>query len=340
MPVNHMYPCTGSAAGRRNQSEAMVLHLFIFSILTVIIPIGVAANEIDWSGIEALHTTAFYPGVASWEFLRGEDHGKGAVPVRAMKKTCADCHVGKNGKYYINADRIITGEQKKSISKVPFEPQPVPDASGFKNISIKAAHDAENIYLRFQWPGAAPIQSSDREDAAARSQFSSINVQLGNKIGSFRKFGCFITCHDNQTGMPEAGGEHIRLYAYYTRSGGNKKPQNVLDQYLANGQFIDLWRINYVQGMVNTEDFHILHDRLHDKNDLVAEGNYTNGIFTVVVTRRLSTGDVGDIRLGVEETFTIGISIHENLNRGRRHYTTFPISVGISAPADITAERL
>ena len=45
-----------------------------------------AAQDIDWTQIEGKTIKVFYPGVASWEFVRGDDHGTGAAPVRTFKK--------------------------------------------------------------------------------------------------------------------------------------------------------------------------------------------------------------------------------------------------------------
>ena len=73
---------------------------------------GVMAADIDWGQVGTKNIKVFYPGVASWEFLTEKDHGTGAPPVKTLKKACVDCHVGKDGTYDINSDKIIAGELK------------------------------------------------------------------------------------------------------------------------------------------------------------------------------------------------------------------------------------
>ena len=58
-----------------------------------------------------------------------------------------------------------------------------------------------------------------------------------------------------------------------------------------------------------------------------------------MITRKLSTGDKGDIELEDGKAFSAGISIHDNMHKGRHHYTSFPVSIGLSASGDITAKK-
>src|SRR3989304_2058754 len=118
------------------------------------IPSTTPAAEVDWAKVDAATVKVFYPGVASWEFLRTKDHGRGASVVRKNEKSCADCHVGKDGGYDIKADQIISGVLKTAESKLPFEPQPIAGATGFKDLKLQAAYDGENIHLRIQWQGS------------------------------------------------------------------------------------------------------------------------------------------------------------------------------------------
>jgi hypothetical protein len=90
---------------------------------------------------------------------------------------------------------------------------------------------------------------------------------------------------------------------------------------------------------VKTEDYYVLETRHEDKNDLTATGSFEGGKYTVVITRKLTTGDKGDISLEDGKAFSAGISIHDNKHKGRKHYVTFPVSVGLSASGDITAKK-
>ena len=258
---------------------------------------GVMAADIDWGQVEAKNIKVFYPGVASWEFLTEKDHGTGAPPVKTLKKACVDCHVGKDGTYDINSDKIIAGELKKVKSGEPLEPEPIAGMKGDK---------------------------ADR-----------ISVQIADKIKTFNMFGCFISCHDYETGMPKNSGEEKKLYGYYAAG----KPQDKLDGYLAQGQFVDLWEVYFAGPEVKTEDGYILEDRHEDKNDLAATGGFADGKYTVVITRKLATGDAKDITLQDGKAFSISISVHDNKNKGRKHHVSFPLSVGLSTAGDVTAKK-
>ncbi len=324
---------------------AATVYLPLFSILAFFCALNVSAAEVDWNKVEARTIKIFYHGVASWEFMKGKDHGIGATPVKTLKKTCADCHVGKTGEYDINADQIISGELKKSKSKKRFEPRPVPGAPGFKDVALQVAYDAEKLYMRFQWrgSGASVIDPSLAKDDKAGPIPVQLNVQIADKLKSFRNYGCFISCHDDQLEMPANRGEYIKLYAYYTRNkDGKLKPQEKLDGYLAKGQFIDLWIAAYGDTEVNTADMYILHDRLEDQNDLSATGSFEDGTYTIAITRKLATGDPRDIVFTDGNAFSIGISIHDNpyQDRGRKHYVSLPVSIGLATAADISAHKL
>jgi mono/diheme cytochrome c family protein len=304
-----------------------ITFLFIFSILAVFSTSNVHAAEIDWGQVDAKTIKTFYPGVSSWDFMKGKDHGTGANVVKKMGKSCADCHVGKDGSYDIKSDQIISGELKMVASGDAFEPEPLTGMPGFKDVSLQAAYDAENIYLRLQWPGSGA--STSEEDA------DRVSIQIANKIKSFNLYGCFVSCHDDQSDMPENRGEEKKLYGYFAKG----KSQDKLDGYLSKGQFLDLWEASFVGTEVKTEDYYVLEDRHEDQNDLTATGNFEGGKYTVVFTRKLSTGDAKDIKLQDGKRFSIGISIHDNKNKGRKHYVSFPVSIGLSTSGDVTARK-
>jgi len=310
------YPFTSSAF------SFSFLALFLFCMAPI-----VNAADIDWSQVDSKTVKVFYPGVASWDFMTGKDHGTGGNVVKKQEKACADCHVGKDGSFDIKADKIISGELKKVDSGDPLEPEPLSGMSGFKDITVQAAYDAENIYLRIQWPGSGA--STSKEDA------DRVSIQVSDKIKTFNLYGCYISCHDDQSGMPDNRGEEKKLYGYYAAG----KSQDKLDEFLSKGQFIDLWEAYFVNNEVKTEDYYVLESRHEDKNDLTATGSFEGGKYTTVITRKLATGDKGDIGLKDGKAFTASIAIHDNKNKGRKHYTSFPVSIGLSAAGDIKAKK-
>jgi cytochrome c-type protein NapC len=298
------------------------------------------AQDVDWGKVQGKTIKVFYPGVASWEFVRGDDHGTGAVPIRTLKKACADCHVGQTGDYDINADKIIAGTLKKSSSKEPFEPAPLAGMPGFKDVQVKAAYDAQNIYLWFQWQGSGASVADP--SLAKDDKADTIAIQINNTIKSFALVGCFMTCHNDENGMPENHGNDVKLYGYYTRDdSGALKPQDALDQNLAKKQFVDLWDVEFAGNSVKAGDEYILQSRSEDaQKDVSATGTYANGAYTVVMSRKLVTGDKNDIDLADGTAFQMGIAIHDNKNSGRKHYVSFPLSIGLSSSAEVAAQKL
>lgn len=302
----------------------------VFAVLAGFAATAAEAVEVNWDQVDGTTITTFYPGIASWDFLLGADHKQGARVIRKLTKDCAQCHIGDDGEYYISADEIISGELLTTDSEEAFEPQPIAGAPGFKPLEIKAAFDETTLHVQFKWQGAAPTAS-----APAR-----LSVQVNDNIRSFAKFGCFIACHDDQAGMPKDSGANTKLYGYYTRDGESLKPQEKLDQHLAKGQFIDLWEVSITAAGLSSSDEYVLQDRLEDRNDLSVSGGYADGNYTVVISRALNTGDDKDVAMALGSVFTIGAAIHDDGNKGRKHYVSFPLSIGLSAPAALAARNL
>ena len=95
----------------------------------------IAGTSIDWSGIKANETTLFYPGQSSMEWiLKGSDHGGKRAFVKGDR--CFDCHEGEEVDI---GDLIVSGEK--------VEPTPIPGKRGSIVVNIKAAHDADNLYM-------------------------------------------------------------------------------------------------------------------------------------------------------------------------------------------------
>jgi hypothetical protein len=312
-------------------------YMLVALVCILCISSALSAAEIDWTKVETRTIKTFYPGVASWDFMREQDHGTGAAPVKTMKKGCVDCHVGENDAYDIKADEIITGAHQMSKSKTPLEPEPIQGAKGFLEVKAQVAYDAEQIHMRFQWAGSGA--SATDPALATDDKIDRISVQFANKIQSFNNYGCYITCHNDQEGMPDDRGGKTKLYTYYSRGKDGLQAKDKLDGYKANGQFIDLWEAGFVGKEVKAEDMYILEDRIEDNNDITATGSYENGVYTMVISRKLASGDVGDIALAEGAAFTIGIAIHDNKNSGRKHYTSFPHAVGLGAAAEINAQK-
>jgi hypothetical protein len=119
----------------------------------------------DWSKVPAKQITLLYPGVSPIEWIMtGTEHG-GA---RGIKKgeTCAGCH-----------DEETADMGQKMASGQKIEPSPIKGKAGSIPVSVQAAYDAANVYLRFSWKqpagGAAkmdPGQPGQARRDAGRQQ--------------------------------------------------------------------------------------------------------------------------------------------------------------------------
>ena len=314
-------------------------HSLLVSSATLLIAVAqfgstdsVFAGEPDWSTIEPIKVTMFYPGVTSWDFLLSEDHGTGAKPVKKGSKSCADCHVNKKGEFDIIADEIVTGELTMSATEAPFEPKPHDGLEGYKDVFVKASHDDEYIYIMLTWP-------SNGVGASKPDMADTVSIQLTDKIKSFTKYGCYMTCHDNQIDMPKYRGNKQKLYTYYSHSKGKAKGQDKLDGYLAKGQIVDLWIAEFNGEAVNVRDEYILNDRFEDAADLEASGAYGDGNYSVVFKRKLDTAGEGDIQFNKDGTVSIAIAVHDEGAGTRKHYTSFPLTLKLDAEADLVVAK-
>ena len=109
---------------------------------------AIAAPPADWSKVPTKAVSLFYPGQSSYQWLRSKEHK------RAFRKTeqgdsCASCHEGEEAE--IGA-KIVGGER--------LEPHPIAGKQATIELAVQAAHDADNLYLRFQWQTRNPYPGS------------------------------------------------------------------------------------------------------------------------------------------------------------------------------------
>lgn len=170
--------------------------------------------KIDWSKIKTSNIGMFYPGQSSYEWLRSKAH-KGAKKV-ATGAACVTCHSDADAEKEKGNDLVVAG---------PLEPMPVKGKSGYKDLSVQAAYDATNLYLRYEWKTDNPYPGSehqylrfdgkewkvyghpkldkvvqDGKDAGIYEDRMSIMIDDG-KVADFGKQGCWLTCHDGERDM-------------------------------------------------------------------------------------------------------------------------------------------
>ena len=300
-----------------------------------------AAPPADWSKIPANTVNMFYPGQSTYEWLVSTEHKKGNKKVPQGVK-CSKCHEDDEEDM---GDAIVGGDH-------PLEPTPIAGKQGFIELAVRAAHDSDNLYLQFQW--------ESKSDGPAR-----VAMMLDDgKVPNFASQGCWLTCHDGMKGTQGAADaakvkahpllgdaglkkKDVRKYLAASRADGTSwdKTKSAADiaAVKKSGSFIDLmyWRMK--DGKPQTKDSYVLEYRLDDAKDSIADagessGVLKDGVYTVVIQRKLNTGHAGDDKvLKVGGVYSVGFAVHDGKKQDRFHHTSFPLQLGIGADGDIKA---
>jgi hypothetical protein len=307
-----------------------------------------SVTGVDWSGIEAAEVTLFYPGQASMEWvLKGSDHGgkRGFL----YGDRCFDCHEGEEmdiGKL------IISGEK--------LEPTPIPGKRGSIDVNVQAKHDGENLYMRFQWPDGehAPIPFAEggkmdpKNPIKLAIMLAAINED-DPKVEYTERAGCWQSCHHDVNGMPDQpdqsalAGSRLDSSNGFTkylkesrteieiegkndakRGGWDKlKEAGEIQAALENGSFMDLLR--YKAGTGESEDGYILAERVMTGGQGVDfSGSLNDGVWTVEMTRKLSSDKAGDISMSTDQMYSIGFAIHDDYSSSRFHHISLGLMLG------------
>lgn len=261
----------------------------------------------DWGKVPAKKITVFYPGASPMEWItKGSEHG-GA---RAIKKgeTCAGCH-----------DEEAADMGKKMVSGQKLEPTPPKGKAAAIPVSVQAANDGQNLYLRFQWkqPAAAGGKGDPENQVKLALMLEDNKVEMAN-IG-----GCWATCHQESRTMPDAKDD--------------KKTKYVPGGSVDGGKYFDLlqWK-----SKGKPVDGHVAEARVMEGGTALvsADGKKDGDTWTVVFTRKLAGGK-GDVALQSGKTYNFGFAIHDDHATGRFHHVSLGYTLGIDAKADISAAK-
>lgn len=270
---------------------------------------ALAAAPADWSKVAETSITLLYPGVSPVEWItKGTEHG-GARVLR-KGETCAGCH---------SEEVSSMGQLIASGSKI--EPTPIAGKAAFIDTKVQAAHDGENLYLRFVWTQPAAADAGQMDDTNPIK--IAYMLEAGDKVELAGQAGCWGSCHGDARTMPGAA---------------DTKTKYVKDGSLANGVFYDLnqWR----SGENKAYDGYVAEERVMEGGQALisAEGKLEDGVWTVDFTRKL-TGGEGDVALESGQTYNFGFAIHDDSSIGRFHHVSLGHKLGIDAEADITAAK-
>ena len=262
----------------------------------------------DWSKVPAAKFTLFYPGVSTLEWATTVATHSGARGIK-NGETCASCHGDETADI---GQKIVSGKK--------LEPHPIQGKSGSIPVSVQAAHDGDNLYLRFSWkqPAAGGGEKMDKDNQVK------LTVMLGDeKVAGIETSGCWVMCHNGLRTMPDAKDDTKTKYV----EGGN----------LAGGKFLDLiqWASKTGPGGGYVADKRVM---TGSKALVEAKGEKKGDTWEVTFTRKLK-GDASDIALAGGKTYNIGFAIHDDYTVGRFHDVSLGYTLGIDTKADITANK-
>ena len=313
---------------------------------------SVAAGDVDWSAIEAREVTLFYPGQTSMEWvLKGSDHGGKRAFVKGDR--CLECHEDEEVDI---GDLIVVGDKAEETV--------IPEKRGSILVNIQAAHDADNLYMRFQWEDAehAPVPfvdggKMDPENPIKLAVMLATDSEDDPKVEYAERSGCWQSCHHDANYMPHQPDEatlassplasRLDLSLGFTkylkesrteieidgkdgkqRGGWDKlKSEAEIQAAMENGSFMDLLR--YKSGSGESEDGYILEQRVMSGGQGVNfTGSLVDGVWTVEMVRKLTSDQPGDISMSSDQWYNIGFAIHDDYSSSRFHHVSLGFKLG------------
>lgn len=177
-------------------------------------------QAINWDKVPATKVSLFYPGQSSYQWLRDETKHKGAARETARGDACTSCHDDETEEATQGA-KILGG-------KHPLEPHAgvLKGKSGHIDMTVQAAYDDKNAYLRFQYKtanknhpgndypgyrfdgkewksfGGMRLNKNVLEGKTGIVYENRLNIMLDDgKVPGFANQGCWLTCHDGERDM-------------------------------------------------------------------------------------------------------------------------------------------
>lgn len=272
------------------------------------VALDAAAGAPDWQKIAGRDVELFQPGESSFEWaLTKDDHSGG--PKTRKGKHCAGCHEGEE------ADIASDGAEERG-----FPPT--------LTANLKFARDDERLYVRLEWPALAPPPKKLDPDFEARA---TILFDDGS-VKAARVAGCWMTCHDDLSSMPEAPGESERTKylgasrVKIGRSGGGDdlKPQAELDRMRAAGEFLEYWQAALNRGKPAVAHDGFVLERRHESEAPLAsaEASFADGRWSVVLSRALAASTAGRKPIAPGGLYTFNLAIHDGFANERFHYVS------------------
>lgn len=85
---------------------------------------------------------------------------------------------------------------------------------------------------------------------------------------------------------------------------------------------------------------YVLKEPAGSAGDVLVNSWWENGQWGIEFRRKLDTGNADDKVFEIGRVYYIGLAVHDDIVSGRRHYVSFPLTLGIDIDADITAMEI
>jgi hypothetical protein len=325
-----------------------------FAVSTLLAGAAQASPKaVNWDSVPASEAMLFYPGQTSMEWiLTGSDHGG----VRAFKKgdRCFECH-----------SQEATDMGTKLVTGAKAEKTPIPGKRAAFPLKVKAAYDADNLYLRVEFPAGphvdVPFAKGGKLDPDNEVKFAMMID--GGKVDMAARSGCWTSCHSDARDMPTApaagalgAAKGIDTKAGYVtkyipesrtqfdtakRDNWDKlKPQADQDALLKGGSFLELLRW---KSSGAAEQGYVLAERVLKTAvaaDFAATGKKEGANWVVTMSRKLKSSQPGSVAMEAGKSYTVGFAVHDDFANSRFHHVSLDMVLGLGAEGEIKAVKL
>jgi cytochrome c-type protein NapC len=273
-----------------------------------------AAAAPNWASVPAKSITLFTPGQTSLEWLMTPGEHKGADRFRAGA-ACLSCHTGQ--------ERVMGDVARKKYDRAPLSAQPVTLPA-----TVQFARDADTLYVRLTF--------TDVPDVKQDTAVAKVEMMLdGGGTPEAAHAGCWAMCHDDSATMPSGKGPRTmylgKTRTAMTRQGGGDalKPAGELARLKASGYGIEYWQVALTPAPVPANGL-VFDKRTPKKTSMAATASHAGNQWTVVLSRKLTTGQVA---LVPGKKYAVAFAINAGHSAGRYHYVSFERSLVLGGGA-------
>jgi len=308
---------------------------------------GNASLNVDWGNAPSREITVFYPGQSSMEWvLNGRDHG-GARPFTKMHDRCFNCHDKETSDM---GQKIVTGEKLEPKETL------IPGKRGSIAVNVQAMHDADNLYMRFEWENSDhnPVPFVDGGKMDPKNQMKLAIMFANDDVKYADQAGCWGTCHHDLKNMPDAPeGQDVVKYLTESRTkieikgrrgkkrGGwdKRKDDAAIAEEGKLGHFMDI--VRYKAGEKVSEDGAVLADRIMEGgqgSEFTATLDGNNWV--VEMKRKLTSDKAGDLNMALDKLYNFGFAIHDDYTSARFHHVSLGYRLGFdNDEAEVNATK-